>query len=278
MKANPSTTLRAKKSLGQHFLMHPRIAERMVQAAGVSSRDTVLEIGPGTGILTKPLLAHAKKVIAMETDGGLAARLRETFASEIAAGDLELIEGDIRDFDPTSIGGPYGIVANIPYYLSGEILRMFLSTLHKPRFMTLLMQKEVAERIACLPAGRRGKKKESILSVSVKAYGMPRYRFTVPRGAFVPAPRVDSAVISIDDIRSDTFVSPDEEKRFFDVVRAGFAHKRKKLAGNLAIAAGREAAERALQTAGVPRDARPEDVPFSLWRKIARALSKRGTG
>ena len=285
-RADSPNKFRTKKSLGQHFLMHPSIAERIADVANISSDDVVLEIGPGTGMLTKPLLARAKKVIAIETDAELIEKLPARFADEIKNGWLTLIHGDIRDMRDThlslTVGNNkhYQVVANIPYYLTGEILRKFLSATHKPSSMTLLVQKEVAERIVARKSARGGSDsggKESMLSVSVKAYGTPRYRFTVPRGAFVPAPKVDSAVISITDMRADAFASPKEEKRFFDILHAGFAHKRKKLAGNLAVIAGREAAEQALRAAGIPENARPEDVSPPAWRLLAQALSSKAS-
>ena len=294
MKANRSTSFgkaenkpfRARKSLGQHFLMHPSIAERIADAASISTLDTELEIGPGTGMLTKSLLARAKKVIAIETDAELVETLQARFVDEIKNRRLTLIHGDIRDirdirdtYLSLTVGNNkyYRVVANIPYYLTGEILRMFLSAQQKPRSMTLLVQKEVAERIVARKSARGGSAsggKESILSVAVKTYGAPKYHFTVPRGAFIPPPKVDSAVLSIENISSDAFASPREEKWFFDVVHAGFAHKRKKLLGNLGIIAGRDRAERALGTAGVSSDARAEDVPPFAWRALAKALSK----
>lgn len=255
----------AKKSLGQNFLMHARIAERIADAAGVGPNDTVLEIGPGTGMLTAPLLARVKKVVAIEADAALVPALKEKFAADIARGKLELTRGDVRALDPSSIAGPYKIVANIPYYITGEIIRSFLEAAHKPESMTLLVQKEVAERIA-------RDKKGSLLSVSVKAFGEPKYCFTVPRGAFKPAPNVDSAVLHIGDIRADAFASKEEEELFFAVARAGFAHKRKLLAGNLEAVAPREKAAAALARAGIAPNARAEDVSVEGWRMLARLL------
>jgi 16S rRNA (adenine1518-N6/adenine1519-N6)-dimethyltransferase len=213
----------AKKSLGQNFLMHARIADRIADAAGITAEDTVLEIGPGTGMLTKPLLARAKKVVAVEADAELIPELQEKFASEIESKKLELMHADIRTFDPASIGTSYKVVANIPYYLTGEIIRSFLEADHAPTSLTLLVQKEVAERVA-------RDKKGSVLAISVKAFGTPKYCFTVPRGAFVPAPNVDSAVLRVD-VTDNSFASSVEREHFFSVVKTGFAHKRKLLAG-----------------------------------------------
>jgi 16S rRNA (adenine1518-N6/adenine1519-N6)-dimethyltransferase len=245
----------AKKSLGQNFLMHARIAERIVLVADISSTDTVLEIGPGTGMLTRELLKLAKKVIAIEADQELFSTLQETFAEEIAEGKLQLLHADIRTFDPSTIEDDYKLVANIPYYLTGEIFRMFLSAAHQPRSMTLLVQKEVAVRIA-------REKKESILSLSVKAYGTPKYEFTVPRGAFKPAPNVDSAVLTIRDISRTNFASPGKEARFFDYLHAGFAHKRKYLSSNLGAAG--------LSAGSIPLKARAEDLTLADWLGLAR--------
>ncbi len=256
--------MRAKKSLGQNFLMHTQTADRIADAAGITVHDTVLEIGPGTGMLTRALLVRAQKVIAVEADRELIPVLTETFAKEIADGTLTLVAGDIRSFDRTTISEPYHLVANIPYYLTGDIIRTFLSGTHLPTSMTLLVQKEVAERIA------RAKKK-SILSVAVKTYGAPHYRFTVPRGAFVPAPNVDSAVISITNIQSP-FSSLTEEKEFFDLIHAGFAHKRKLLAGNISSLYPVEDVKRALQAAQLPEKIRAEDVPAHAWFVILKNL------
>ncbi|MEK9161072.1 MAG: 16S rRNA (adenine(1518)-N(6)/adenine(1519)-N(6))-dimethyltransferase RsmA [Patescibacteria group bacterium] len=252
--------MKAKKSLGQNFLMHRQTAERIVQAAEVTSDDTVMEIGPGTGMLTRVLLSVAKKVIAVEADGELVAELHTTFTEEIANGRLTLIHEDIRNVNPSSFGS-YRLVANIPYYITGEIIRTFLTTTAKPRSMTLLVQKEVAERIA-------RSKKESVLSIAVKTYGTPRYCFTVPRGAFRPAPNVDSAVLTITDIQAP-FASLEDEEWFFTVLKTGFMHKRKQLTKNLEGIATGERVKEALIDAGVSLTVRPEDVPLSSWKVIA---------
>ena len=251
--------VRAKKSLGQNFLMHARIAERIADAAHLTPEDTVLEIGPGTGMLTRALLERAGKVIAVEADGELHAELGVAFADAIAAGRLTLAHRDIRDFDLDALPRGYRLVASIPYYLTGEIFRMFLESEAQPRSMTLLVQKEVAERVA-------RSRKESLLSLSVKAYGAPKYEFTVPRGAFKPAPNVDSAVLSVCDISRANFSTPEEERLFFALVRAGFAHKRKFLAKNL-----KEAGFLPLE---VPEKARAEDLALSDWIALVRSMRR----
>ncbi len=255
----------AKKSLGQNFLMHRQTAERIVGAANLPEGATVLEIGPGTGMLTRALLAKGAKVIAVETDYLLVEALKETFADEIASEKLTLISGDVRSFDAGTMGGEYHLVANIPYYITGELVRQFLTSEHQPASMTVLVQKEVAERIART-------KKESLLSLSVKVYGKPSYAFTVPRGAFVPAPNVDSAVLHISDISRKSFTNREEESRFFEVIRTGFAHKRKRLAKNLEEQWEKPAIEAAFAAAGLGTNARSEDLSLSAWMTLAGHL------
>lgn len=248
--------------------MHARIAERIVAASGVGAGDTVLEIGPGTGILTRALLKAGARVIAVEADRTLTEGLRETFAGEIAREQLILVEGDIRAFDLSTLPREYRVVANIPYYLTGELIRRLLESERQPVSMTLLVQKEVAVRIAARPrSGQARSKKESLLSLSVKVYGAPEYEFTVPRGAFVPAPKVDSAVISIRDISRAAFSSRAQEARFFALIRAGFAHKRKLLAKNLVGFV----ASAALSAAGVPPRARAEDIALPEWLALSKS-------
>lgn len=268
LKPNPSTSFRAKKSLGQNFLMHRSIAERIVAAADVTEKDTVLEIGPGRGLLTRALLARAKCVVAVEADQELIPELSALFASEIASGKLELLHADIREFSTDQLPTPYKIVANIPYYISGEIMRQFLTDTHQPSTMTLLVQKEVAVRIA-------RNVKESLLSLSVKAFGEPVYCFTVPSGAFVPAPNVDSAVLAIQNINRRNFESTAHELAFFDVIRAGFAHKRKFLARNLEVIATPETVRGAFLEAKIPNKARAEDISLATWLALVRAIHRK---
>lgn len=262
--------MRAKKSLGQNFLMHARIAERIALVAGLTPGAVVLEIGPGTGMLTRELLKLAGKVISIEADGELFEKLQVDFASEIAEKKLELIHGDIRNWDfgmylnsrySVKDGTcDYQVVANIPYYLTGEIFRMFLASNNQPSTMTLLVQKEVADRIVARD------KKESILSLSVKAYGTPKREFLVPRGAFTPTPNVDSAVLTIRDVSRKNFPTQKEEKHFFELLHAGFAHKRKFVRKNLL--------EAELPSGEIPEKARAEDVPLSMWFEIMRGKNQ----
>lgn len=246
--------------LGQHFLKARWAARAIARAAGVEPGTTVLEIGPGTGNLTHELLALGGKVIAVEKDPSLVEKLKERFVNELAGGKLVVVENDIRNVSPQSLGlktSEYVLAANIPYYISGEIIRTFLETADQPKQMALLVQKEVAERIA-------RSKKESILSLSVKAYGTPRYVKTVSRSCFSPAPTVDSAILTIENI-SRSFFKDISEKDFFKIVKAGFSSKRKMLAGNLSKLAPREKIEKAFQKCDLDLKTRAEDVSLEQW-------------
>ena len=202
--------MQAKKSLGQHFLKSQKAIETMVKTSGAQTGDLVLEIGPGMGVLTEALLQAGASVVAVEKDDLLIPVLEEKFEKEIKSGQLKLIHDDILNFDVSKVpfGGSelprgtldtYKLVANIPYYITGQIIRIFLEAENQPESMTLLVQKEVAERIVARD------EKESLLSLSVKAYGTPKYVEKVPRGAFAPAPNVDSAIIHISNISKNNF-------------------------------------------------------------------------
>lgn len=257
--------------LGQHFLKAKWVARSLAYAVGISNGDTVLEIGPGKGALTRELLALAKetgaRVVAIEKDVVLVVHLNEIFHDEIDSGLLTVHNEDIRDADPKTLGltsGTYVAAANIPYYITGEIIRQFLTAEEQPRAMALLVQKEVAQRIVS--------KKESLLSLSVKAFGTPKIVMKVPRGNFSPPPSVDSAILVIKNISRDFFSDIDEDA-FFEIVRAGFSSKRKFLARNLAKKFG-PAARDALILCGIPEKSRAEDVTLEKWKCLIRELTE----
>lgn len=254
--------------LGQHFLKHGWAARALAHAAAPRSGETILEIGPGKGMLTKELLAVGP-VVAVEKDEALVQKLREDFAAHIAAGELHLFENDVRDVTPESLGlRDYVLAANIPYYITGDIIRQFLTALTQPRAMALLIQKEVAQRIVS--------EKGSILAMSVRAYGVPRIVEKVPRKHFSPPPNVDSAILLIDSISRDFFKDLDEA-HFFDVVRTGFASKRKFVAGNLSNRFAKERVLEALAQAGAPEKARAEDLSLEQWKLVAQNLRPENT-
>jgi len=250
--------LYAKKSLGQHFLVAHTYVRAMADAGKVSRGDIVLEVGPGMGVLTKELLERGAKVIAIEKDDRMIPLLIEQFGDFIAKKQLILVHGDILEINLKKLGlnvGKYKVVANIPYYISGLLFRFFLTHPIQPSSMTLLVQKEVGNRIA-------RSKKESLLSLSVKVYGKPLFIKKVPAGAFNPMPKVDSAILTIEGISRDRFTKKGQEQRFFELIHAGFAHKRKKLGKALTPYIGARAQE--------VKDMRAEDLALETWIDLSK--------
>lgn len=289
--------MKAKKSLGQNFLVTQSVVDEIIKTANLNLKDIVLEVGPGKGILTQTLLGTLGaegKVIAVEKDDNLIPFLQERFKKEIKSKKLTLIKGDILDFDfknlwkrsfleeecskmkrrerrdPEERFSNFKIVANIPYYITGKFLQKTLSSDIKPSMMVLLLQKEVAQRIAT-------SRKESILSISVKAYGEPKYIKTVKRGNFNPAPKVDSAILSINNISKSFFYNEDgprySEKRFFEVVKMGFAHKRKLLMSNLRDFGDKEKLEKIFEKIKINKKARAENLSIEEWGGIVKELN-----
>ena len=256
-----------KKSLGQHFLNSDYVPKKMCDAAGVVAGDIVLEIGPGTGVLTKEILARDAKVIAIEADERAIASLEQTFPDEIARQQLTIHHHDAREIDPATFGltaGTYKVVSNIPYYISGLLLRNVLDTSNQPTTLVFLIQKELAERIA-------RDKKESLLSLSVKAYGAPQYITTIKRGHFTPPPKVDSAILAVHNINQDNF-SELSSDNFFTLLHLGFAQKRKQLLGNLSKQFDRADLSTLFAALHLPLDVRAEDVPLEIWLELVRNL------
>ena len=256
---------RAKKSLGQHFLRSNSAVKAIVGAGKLTTEDVVLEIGPGEGVLTHALLSSGAKVIAIEKDADLIPILRERFESELQSKQLEIIEGDALLFDPKAHGlkpQKYKLIANIPYYITGAIFEKYLTEKTPPETVVVLIQKEVATRIVA----RDGK--ESILSLSVKAFGTPKIIAKVPASAFRPAPKVDSAIIAVEQIKIDTGAG----ERFFQIVKAGFAHKRKLLARNLEEVSEKNTITKIFAENDISPNARAEDIKLDIWLKIAKEL------
>ncbi len=255
---------RTKKSLGQHFLKSVAALEKMAEAGSVSKKDTVVEIGPGEGVLTRVLLARGAHVIAIEKDDRLIPILLKTFRNEVMSGQLTLLHDDALNFQPKDwklATGGFKLIANIPYYITGLILRHFLENDVQPSCAVLLVQKEVALR-AVARTGR-----ESLLSISIKIFGTPRYVVTVPRGAFSPPPKVDSAIIAIENIQP-----LHKREHFFTILRAGFAHPRKLLIKNLESVADSEKLAAVWEKIGVLKNARPENLSPHLWQTLTEAL------
>lgn len=261
---------KAKKSLGQNFLKSEKALNLMVSAGNIDNNDVVLEIGPGKGVLTEKILEKAKKVVAVEKDRDLIEILEEKFKKEIGSGKLEIINDDCLEFDPSktkSFSGKYKIIANIPYYITGAIIRKFLESEDQPETMVLLIQKEVAERIVTRDT------KESLLSLSVKAYGTPKYIDKVSKRYFSPSPKVDSAIIAINNISRSNFESKQLENKFFELIHAGFAHKRKVLIKNLTDKGyNREKIVEKFKELNINEKARSEDVSIEKWLILLKSL------
>lgn len=257
--------MKPKKSLGQNFLTSTSAIEKIVETAGLNSGEVVLEIGPGRGALTEQLLKKDIKLLAIEKDDELFLLLQDKFKNEIESGKLILRNEDILNFNPEEeslLSESYKVIANIPYYITGQIIKKFLTTKHKPTKMVLLVQKEVAERIVASDS------KESILSLSVKIFGEPKFISKVSRGSFFPAPNVDSAIMSINNIKNS--VIEQNEERFFDLLHAGFGQKRKMILGNLVKVFGDKIkAEQALNNCGIDPKKRAEDIKLQEWICLA---------
>lgn len=259
-----------KKSLGQNFLNSKEVIDVMIEAGHIDSHDVVLEVGPGKGVLTEELLRCTKQVIAVEKDPRLVLYLAFKFKREIAQRKLKLIEGDALEFNPDSERlrpGGYKIIANIPYYLTGQFLRYFLSHPTYPSRAVLLLQKEVVKRIVAED------KKESVLSLSVKTFGEPLYIETVPASFFTPIPKVDSAILLVKDISKDFFKNIDED-RFFEVVHAGFMQKRKRLRSNLQKLFPKEIVNAAFKRLDLSDNTRAEELSAAKWKQLAHALAE----
>jgi 16S rRNA (adenine1518-N6/adenine1519-N6)-dimethyltransferase len=263
----------AKKSLGQNFLQSKAALQKIIVAGSVSPGDFILEIGPGKGALTEYLLATGAKVFAVETDFEMVKILEEKFDVQIKNGQLVLIRDDILKFNLNSIkefaAGKYKLIANIPYYITGEIIRKFLSENNYPEKIVLLVQKEVADRIIA----RDGK--ESILSIATKVYCKPKFIETVKAGSFVPAPKVDSAIVLFDSISKNIFIENKiDENTFFEVLKTGFAHKRKKLFSNLKEKF-KFNEEEISATVNLDKNIRAEKLNLDDWLKLVVIIIKR---
>jgi 16S rRNA (adenine1518-N6/adenine1519-N6)-dimethyltransferase len=257
-----------KQGLGQNFLYDEGLLARIAAAAELSPDDAVLEIGPGLGALTRQLAQAAGRVVAVELDDRLLPVLRyelEPFAN------VEIVHGDILSFDPASqFDGPFVVVANVPYYITGAILRRLLEEKPRPRRMVMTVQREVADRLTARPPDM------SLLAVSVQYYGSIKLVGAVKAGAFWPRPEVDSAVIRVDvDERflgrgeGEQGRKGEEEAAFFRVVRAGFSEKRKQLKNNLRrLGLTDEAIAAALEAAGVDGRRRAETLNVGEWQQL----------
>lgn len=250
------------KSLGQHWLRDSTTLASIVAFADVTPIDTVLEIGPGPGTLTEVLIGSGAHVVAVEYDGALAAAL----VGSHRANNLHIMHGDILQFDFSTLPIDYKVVANIPYYISSKIVRLLMENRNPPKAATLLVQQEVAERLAAEPG------EMSLLAVSAQFYANVRLGPIVPKELFSPMPRVESRVVRLD-YHGPRFPELDV-KMFFRVVKAGFAERRKKLRSSLSggLHMEKDAVDSMLLACGIAAEARAQELSLEQWRQITEAV------
>ncbi|MDP8922093.1 MAG: 16S rRNA (adenine(1518)-N(6)/adenine(1519)-N(6))-dimethyltransferase RsmA [Chloroflexota bacterium] len=254
--------LRARKRFSQSFLVDRRIPEQIVRAAAVGPDDEVLEIGPGLGIMTRVLARKAARVVAVELDRDLARAL-----PRLVPDNVEIVQGDALEFDPADrFRGAYTLVANLPYAITSPFLFRYFDVRPAPRLIVVMIQREVAERVAARAGAL------SYLAVAVQSVASVRLVRLVPPGAFYPRPKVESAVIRLDP-RPEPLVPPEQRASFLALVRAGFAQPRKTLANSLAQGLGVPRADAAarLGWAGISPERRPQELGLEEWRALFAA-------
>jgi len=262
-----------KDRLGQNFLLEKRVASKMLVAAELSLKDTVLEIGPGIGTLTQELAKSAKQIAAVEKDPAMVEILKETTKD---LKNIQIVQGDILKLNLTELSypqlneikdGKYKVVANLPYYITSPVVRMFLETENKPGLIVLMVQKEVAQRICAKPPDM------SLLAVSVQFYAEVKIVSFVRKGAFWPRPKVDSAIIKIVPNKERPEISP---ARFFHVVKAGFKQARKQLGNNFTqgLRLSREETETWLNQTGIQPTQRAETLSLENWVALTKSFPK----
>jgi 16S rRNA (adenine1518-N6/adenine1519-N6)-dimethyltransferase len=262
--------LRARHALSQNFLADAEVLSAILAEADAGATHPVLEIGPGLGLLTGGLLETGAEVTAVELDAGLAAFLRERFAEELAEGRLALVEGDALDLDLVRlVPPPYDVVANLPYHITSPILHALLGEMPRPRRLVLMVQREVAERIAAPPG------KMSYLSVFVQYHARVHVAFRVPPEAFEPEPAVESAVIVVEPFDADDRLAADEEDELWRLVQAAFRERRKMLHNVLSRQLPLDASrvDAALLTTGIAPDRRPQTLAVGEWLALREALT-----
>jgi len=266
--------IQPSKGLGQNFLVAEWAYERILEASDLQADDLVLEVGPGLGALTRRLAERAAQVVAVELDRKMLPLLAEALAEFPNA---HVVQGDILELDPVALlcehtgtseaALRYQVVANLPYYITSQALRHLLGARVRPRRLTLMVQREVAERITSGPG------QMSLLAVSVQVFGAPRLVCRVPPSAFVPPPKVSSAVLQIE-VFPDPLVPEERLDGFFTLARAGFSQRRKQLHNSLAAGLGLAPAQvaAALRAAEIAPQRRPQSLSIAEWSRLAAAL------
>ena len=262
-----SLGLSPRKALGQHFLVGQHVVNTIIKAAQIEPGDTIVEVGPGLGVVTRELVQRSKRVIAVELDRELALALER----EIASVALKVVHADAREVDVRELTGgePYKLVANLPYYAASPILRRFLESSHPPIRAVAMVQREVAKNMVAQPGAM------SLVSVGVQLYGQPRIVGYVPPSAFYPQPKVTSAIVSID-VYPEPALELDDRQAFFRVVRAGFSTPRKQLRNSLAngLAVPQDEALKLLRKADIDHTRRPATLSLAEWGSLYCATQK----
>jgi len=260
------------KLLGQHFLVDKNILQKIIGAAAIKNTDTVLEVGPGLGILTFEIAKRAGKVAAVEKDPALAETLKKEIEKR-GITNIEVIAGDILKMPRELFARivPYRVIANIPYYLTARLLRKLLEEVAQPKEIIFTIQKEVAERIVSRPP------RMSLLALGVQLYGTPKILFTIPKSAFWPVPEVEAALIKIENISKNIFSeSGVSESGLFSIARAAFQTKRKILLNSLArqTSIDKASLQITLASLGITRLARSEELSVGQWISLVARLGK----
>jgi 16S rRNA (adenine1518-N6/adenine1519-N6)-dimethyltransferase len=271
IKTPPQKTIHLKKSLGQHVIVSHRGLNQMVKALRISPEDVVIEVGPGTGVLTRELLPLCRKVIAIELDEGLATKLPPALGNPP---NLNVVKGDARDCDPEALLAkrvPYKVVGNLPYYAAAPIIRSFLEADWKPTLMVVTVQREVAQNIVAKPGNM------SLIAIGVQCYAKPKILCYLPPSAFRPPPKVASAVLALE-VLPKPAVDVINKAAFFALVRAGFAAPRKQLRNALAtgLKSSPSQALRLLDIAGINPTRRAETLTIQEWQRLYRVWRNNG--
>lgn len=267
--------IRARKGLGQNFLINEEVLNSILDAAGLSEDDTVVEVGPGLGVMTERLARRAGRIIAVELDDRLAALLQKNLSS---CGNVTIVHNDILQVEPRALLEmpgkkpllkDYKVVANLPYYITSPVLRHFLEATEKPSQMVVMVQKEVAAEICAAPG------KMSLLGIGMQFYGKPEIVSIVPSGCFFPSPEVDSAVVKVIPY-TEPPVDVDDEADFFNLVRAGFRAARKQLPNSLVQGLEMEKADvlTMLDRASIEPQRRAETLSLEDWARLWKVYRK----
>jgi 16S rRNA (adenine1518-N6/adenine1519-N6)-dimethyltransferase len=258
--------MRPNKAFAQNFLIDRAALMQMVEAAEIAPNDTILEVGAGTGVLTRELAQRARRVVAVELEYDMLTLLQETTG---AFANVELVARNLLLLNPAELFAqvPYKLVANLPYYITAPTFRHFLENANPPTLLIVMVQWEVAQRIIAEPGDL------SLLGVSVQFYGRPRIIARVPAASFYPAPKVDSAILRID-VQPQAALTQEERDRFFRVVQAGFSERRKQLHNSLThgLHYKNEIVRGWLAAASIDASRRAETLSIDEWLRLWKVI------